>query len=556
MWRLLVVCLALLPAFATADPVFKVIPRDEDFSGQPLADLLKRLQSNRDRLSNFLGIPPSTVQIQVEVFSALAAKALATQNMQPAHADPLSRTLYLVQNDFWDGVSLHVENEFLIAEIIGKSGSRLLEKGLATWLVPNWQEKGFLYWAHRIVASHNLPPLTVLLDNDRFQAGSPLVHTALAGAFVSFLLDTRGKQQLLDYYKTPEALFDQAPSLEKEFHNYLMDCFPSEKTEPVPLDKGYWKGFNFAHEGYQIYNGYGSNLAKQSLEHMATTGSNAVAIVPYTFMRDPQLPVPLPFPQRAGSENDAAVLEAAFQARVLGMKTLLKPQIWLRNSWPGDIRMSNPTGWQQFMDYYRQWITHYALLAEMYDFDAFCVGVELVQSTQNQPDQWRQLIRDIRILYSGSVTYAANWGTEFEQLSFWDELDYIGLDCYYPLGKETPTSVAALSRTFRQVCQKIENISCQFNKPVLLTEIGFRSVTQPWVHPYAEPMGRPANQQHQMMCYQAVLQELQNQSWCTGILWWKWPSYLDYGGSDNTGFSPANKLAEQPLQQGFAQLPH
>lgn len=555
MWRLVFCCLVLLPAFAAADPMFKVIPRDERFSGQPLADLLERLQSNRDRLADFLGSAPSSAPIQVEVFSVLAAKALATQNMQPAHADPTSRTLYLVQNEFWDGASLHVENEFLIAEVIGKSPSLLLEKGLATWLVPDWQEKGFLYWAHRIAASHNLPPLSDLLDNERYRIGSPLVHTALAGAFVAFLLDTRGKKQLLNYYKTPESLSYQSPSLEKEFHSYLMDCFPSEKTKRSPRNTAYWKGFNFAHEGYQIYNGYGSDLAKQSLEHMATTGSNAIAIVPYTFMRNPQLPAPLPLPQRAGGENDAAVLEAAFQARTLGMKTLLKPQIWLRNSWPGDIRMNNSTDWQQFMNHYRQWITHYALLAEMYSFDAFCVGVELVQSTQYQPGQWRQLIRDTRILYSGSITYAANWGTEFEQLSFWDELDYIGLDCYYPLSEETSTSVTALAGNFRQVCQKIENISCRFNKPVLLTEIGFRSVTHPWILPYAEPLGRSANQEHQMMCYQAVLQELQNQSWCTGILWWKWPSYLDHGGPDNTGFSPVNKLAEQPLRQGFIQLP-
>jgi hypothetical protein len=39
------------------------------------------------------------------------------------------------------------------------------------------------------------------------------------------------------------------------------------------------------------------------------------------------------------------------------------------------------------------------------------------------------------------------------------------------------------------------------------------------------------------------------------MLWWKWPSYLDYGGEANAGFSPNNKMAEQTLRQGFSQLP-
>ncbi len=555
MWRFLLLWLLWLPLPARSDPGFTLIPRAGYSPGSNTPDILDRLRQNRSKVQDFLGTALKSDAIGVEVFPDLESKALATQDMQPAHVDIASRTLYLVQNDFWDGTARHAENHLLVVEALGKSPLLLLEKGLANWLVDDWQEKGWLYWAHRLAAGNSLPHITDLWDNARFQTGSPLIYECIAAAFVGFLLDTRGKQEFLRLYSTPEELLPRLNSFETAFNDYLLECFPSEKISKPIADGSYWKGFNFAHEGYRIYNGYGSQLAKRSLAQLVTTGSNAIAVVPYTFMRDPAQPTPLPFSRRAGGENDAAVLEASLQARKLGLKIMLKPQIWLRNSWPGAIQMTSEADWQLFFEYYQQWITHYALLAEMYELDALCIGVELVQSTTQHPDKWRKLIRNIRMLYSGPITYAANWGEEFENLNFWDDLDYIGLDCYYPLGGEKTNSSTAIRKAFRQVCQKIESISCQFNKPVILTEIGFRSVSTPWVNPHAEPMGRPISQEHQMLCYQAVLQEIQQQSWCTGMLWWKWPSYLDYGGETNAGFSPNNKMAEQILRQGFTQLP-
>jgi hypothetical protein len=63
--------------------------------------------------------------------------------------------------------------------------------------------------------------------------------------------------------------------------------------------------------------------------------------------------------------------------------------------------------------------------------DYFVIGTELGQPF-HRVDQWRDVIKNIRSLYGGSVTYSVNWG-EFFDVIWWDDLDAIGLDAYYPL---------------------------------------------------------------------------------------------------------------------------
>ena len=362
-----------------------------------------------------------------------------------------------------------------------------------------------------------------------------------------------GKSTFIESYSTADK--EELLLLEEVWQQYLKEQYKNfdksnRMTQSHP-NTSYLKGFNFAHEGYRIYNGYGSQLAKQSLERLQQIGTNAIAIVPYSFMRNPKQPTPLLIDHRAGGENDESVLFAHYEAKAMGMHTMLKPQIWLRRSWPGDIDMANKADWNQFFDYYYRWMRHYALLAEMSGFDSLCLGVEFAKATLRKEQEWRQLIRQIRGIYNGPLTYAANWGDEFEQLQFWDALDFIGINCYYPISKEKQPSKRTLKKSFEAVAQKIEKVARRFNKPIVFTEIGFRSVEKTWANPHEDANGRAFKEQSQALAYEAVFETIQNKDWCQGILWWKWPSYLTYGGEKNTGFAPTGKAAERVVEEWF-----
>ncbi|SDE16437.1 Glycosyl hydrolase catalytic core [Pricia antarctica] len=312
----------------------------------------------------------------------------------------------------------------------------------------------------------------------------------------------------------------------------------------------YLKGFNFAHEGYSIYNGYRDGRATQALEKMKSLGSNAMALVPYSFMRDKNSPTPFRFSDNAGSENDEGLVHSAFETKRMGMVSVLKPQIFAGDSWPGEVEMLNAADWDAFFDYYYRWIRHYAFLAEIHEMKALCVGVEFAKATLSHEEEWRKMFKGLRGFYQGKLTYAANWGTEFEQVSFWDELDFIGLNCYYPLSKNLEPTKEELKANFNRVKAKIAKVYTKFKKPIVFTEIGFRSINAPWKNPHAEG-DDSFNAEHQQLCYEVVFEGIENEPWCEGILWWKFPSFLEYRGEENSAFTPNNKMAEETVRKWF-----
>ena len=130
-------------------------------------------------------------------------------------------------------------------------------------------------------------------------------------------------------------------------------------------------------------------------------------------------------------ESRVGISTTTALAKGQGIKTLLKPHIWVRNSWPGAIEMNSENEWRAWFRHYENFIMPYALLADSVGIEIFCIGTEL-HKTVDRPE-WKQLIKRIRSVYSGKLTYAANFSGEFEDVPFWNELDYIGVQAYFPL---------------------------------------------------------------------------------------------------------------------------
>lgn len=316
------------------------------------------------------------------------------------------------------------------------------------------------------------------------------------------------------------------------------------------------KGMTFAHEGYRVYNGYGGSTVGPALDSLSKLAVNALAIVPYTFMRAPDQTGELPVPDGAGSENDAAVVYSIRQAHARNWVVLLKPQIWVGGAWPGEVDFSTEPEWQDFFDKYTDWIEHYALMAEAEGVAALCIGTELVHATLDHPDRWRTLIAGVRKIYSGKLTYAANWGREFEELSFWKSLDAVGLNSYYPLSQDLDATDAELVSGAREWMQTADSISLRAGRPLWLTEVGFRSVQYAWVNPHAEAADRRVDYRAQQRCYAALFAAADEATNLKGVFIWKWPShlgYLDRRGAD-TGYVPGGKPAGAVVRQYYEGL--
>ena len=536
---------------------FRFLANNTGMSDADLEALADACETAAVRIRDLTGVNRRIARINIYLYPSAEEKGLRLYNTDQAHIDEERSSVHMVYDDIYRSNDTGKENELLLRELLGPSPIHALERGLAVCFTGRWQTLGCQYWANLLYSSGNMAPLEQLLDNEAFRNGSPYVMEALAASFVDFLLETWGREAFLEryqYWKPSEA---EIVSLEEQWRRRLAGQSKDFQRQVwAGKDLPRLRGFNFAHEGYAIYNGYISRKAAESLAKMASLGSNAASIIPYSYIRDPQAPAPIPISDRAGSENDESVINAIYSAKKLGMVAILKPQIWLGGGrWPGDVEMQNEADWQAFFNHYYDWIRHYALMAEIHRADMLIIGTEFARATLAREDDWIELIRKIRKLYSGKITYASNWGEEFENVGFWDELDYIGLDCYYPLSKKENASEKELDANFRDVLRKVEKIQKKYDKPLFFTETGFRSVPAPWRQPHAHAEeGAGYHGEHQRLCYEIVLRNLAGKDWCQGVMFWKWPSYLESRGLENTDYFPVGKPAEGVVAEWFRRI--
>jgi hypothetical protein len=128
--------------------------------------------------------------------------------------------------------------------------------------------------------------------------------------------------------------------------------------------------------------------------------------------------------------------------------------------------------------------------------------------------------------------YAPTQGPEFESIRFWDDLDYIGLNNYYPLADDL---------SMKQVVEKVEKVQAFYKKPVIFTEAGYTSMEAPHREPWSETP-RKLSMDDQARCYEAVFQAFYRKSWFQGMYWWK-VGTDGHGGVDDGSFTPWRKPA-------------
>jgi hypothetical protein len=235
-------------------------------------------------------------------------------------------------------------------------------------------------------------------------------------------------------------------------------------------------------------------------------------------------------------ESDAGLIKTTSLAKAHGIKTILKPHIWLSDQsgkWRGEISMSTNEDWQTWFQEYEDFILHYAQLAEAHQMDMFCIGTELHQTAMLREEDWRQLIAKIRLIYSGPLTYAANFSGEYQDIQFWDALDYIGVQGYFPLTDREEPSLEELQEGWKKPMKQLGAFSEKYKKPILFTEIGYKSTKDagisPWTWPQRlskEERALHYSEETQALLYEAMMQEVMKAPFMAGIHLWKWfPNY-------------------------------
>jgi hypothetical protein len=108
---------------------------------------------------------------------------------------------------------------------------------------------------------------------------------------------------------------------------------------------------------------------------------------------------------------------------------------------------------------------------------------------------------------------------EFKNVSFWKELDYIGIDHYMPIPeKTTRLKIRKLQNNMFKEYQKISN---KFKKPILITELGFPGVEAGNLAPYEWRTLGKSDEALQDDLYSETLKAISLQPNVNGIFVWR-----------------------------------
>jgi len=296
-------------------------------------------------------------------------------------------------------------------------------------------------------------------------------------------------------------------------------------------------------------------LNQKHIDPIIHLNANYAAIMPFGFIKDLQHPEVIFNSERQwfGETKNGAkqYIEALKKDHI---KIMMKPQIWVwKGEFTGLIKMKTEEEWQQLEETYANFILEYAQVAQDTQVELFCIGTELETFVANRPEFWNKLIDKIRNIYKGKLTYAANWN-EYTKTPFWDRLDYIGIDAYFPLSeKQTPT-VQECKEGWIIHKAEIKTYAEKLKKAILFTEFGYRSVDYaakaPWM---SDREMDKVNLEAQVNATHALFDEFWNEDWFAGGFIWKWHhDYENVGGEKDSQFTPQNKPVEAIVRKYYA----
>lgn len=323
------------------------------------------------------------------------------------------------------------------------------------------------------------------------------------------------------------------------------------RAAETPILEGFQKGVAYTGYGGTSYEGAGPFIA---MDRLAETNASWTSVL-VTGYQETIHTTAIDFTGPA-TPADASVERIIRKAHDLGLKVMLKPHVDLANDsqhYRGEIGPDfGAADWAAWFASYRPFILHYAAMAERTGCELFCVGCELGTTAVHEAE-WRAIVAAVKGVYRGLLIYADNQ-VEYnpDGVAWWDAVDLIGQDAYPTLTPIAAPSVDDLLAGWVPFRAKLQALSERWDKPLVLTEIGCRSISGGAQNPWDWQRQGPVDLTVQANFYEAAFRAIEGRSWLRGLYWWQWSPDPDDGGAADTGYTPHGKPAEAGLRSWYS----
>jgi hypothetical protein len=255
--------------------------------------------------------------------------------------------------------------------------------------------------------------------------------------------------------------------------------------------------------------------------------------------------------------NRLDVARAVDMAHAYGLHVMLVPHLWVESGqWRGELEPGADASWARWTERYESFVRAWAEIAQETHAEVFSAGVELRSwVTTSRAPSFSRVVREIRRVYRGLVTYSANWD-DVDQTVIWGDLDLIGINAFYPLAEEPGGAYETLLASAQKIRTRVHDLAEAWQKPVLFTETGYTTRRDPAVRPWLWPDAMSAvvvDENAQATAYRALAGALLDDADFAGFFVWRL-----YADPDDTsqeapwGFSPRGKQAELVVRDAFA----
>ena len=302
--------------------------------------------------------------------------------------------------------------------------------------------------------------------------------------------------------------------------------------------------------------GYGSPPYDRTLAETTKLGAGWVAVTPFGRVADLSgagidLTFEAPF-----HDNRESIRRAITMAHARGLKVMLVPHLWVESGgWRAEIDPKTDAGWTRWAESYQKFVRTWARVAEETGAEMFSAGVELRSwVTTARAPSFAAILREIRGIYGGILTYSANWD-DVDQTVILGDLDVIGINAFYPLAERNGAEEAELRKGGERVRAKVHDLAEAWHRPVMFTEVGYTTRPDPAIRPWEWPdamKGVKVDEYAQALAYHGLLAPLLDEPDFAGFFVWRvYSDPNDVSQEAEWGFSPRGKLAELVVRDAF-----